>query len=51
MLLLADVFESLNNKYIEIYELDPACSFSRTGLAWQPCLKKTELELEFLTDI
>ena len=40
--LLADVFESFRNKCIEIYELD---------LAWQDCFKKTEKELELLTDI
>ena len=37
------------NKCVEIYELDPAL-FSRPGLAWQVCLKKTEIELELLTD-
>ena len=37
------------NKCVEIYELDPAL-FSRPGLAWQVCLKKTEIELGLLTD-
>ena len=36
-LLLADVFESFRNKYIEIYELYPANFLSAPGLA---CLKK-----------
>ena len=45
-LLLADVFENFTNKCIEIYELDPAHFLSATGLAWQPCLKKTEIKLE-----
>ena len=40
-LLLADVFE--------IYELDPAHFSSAPGLAWQACLKKTEVKLELLT--
>ena len=39
-LLLADVFENFRNKYIEIYELDPAHFLSAPGLAWQACLKK-----------
>ena len=49
-LLLADVFENFRNKCIEIYELDPANLLSALGLAWQACLKKTEVKLELLTD-
>ena len=49
-LLLADVFESFRNKCIEIYELNPAHFLSAPGLVWQACLKKTEVELELLTD-
>ena len=45
-LLLADVFENLR----KTYELDPAHFISLPGLAWQACLKKTEVELELLTD-
>ena len=48
--LLADVFESLKDKCIEIYDFDPAHFLSAAGLAWQACLKKTEVELELLTD-
>ena len=33
-LLLADVFENLKNKCIEIYELDPVHNLSAPGLAW-----------------
>ena len=44
-LLLADVFENLRSKYIEIYELDPAHFLSAPGLAWQACLKRTEVKL------
>ena len=36
---------------IKVYELDPAHFLSAPGLAWQACLKKTEVELELLTDI
>ena len=48
--LLADVFESFRDKCLEIYELDPAHFFSAPGLAWQACLKKTQVKLELLTD-
>ena len=51
ILLLADVFENFRNKCIEIYELDPAHFLSAPGLAWQACLKKTEVKLELLTDV
>ena len=34
-----------------MYELDPTHSLSAPGLAWQACLKKTEIKLELLTDI
>ena len=33
-----------------MYELDPAHFLSAPGLAWQACLKKTQVELELLTD-
>ena len=49
-LLLADVLEKLREKYIEIYRLDPSYFYSAPGLAWQACLKKTELKLELSTD-
>ena len=49
-LLLADVFEKFRNKYIEIYELEPAHFLSAPGLAWRVCLKKTGVKLELLTN-
>ena len=49
-LLLADIFETFRNKFIEKYELDPTYFLSVPGLTWQACLKKTEVELELLTD-
>ena len=48
--LLADVFESFRDKCLEIYELDPGHFLSAPELAWQACLKKTQVELELLTD-
>ena len=49
-LLLADVFENFRNVGLSNYELDPAHFVSLPGLAWQACLKKTNVELELLTD-
>ena len=49
-LLLADVFENFRNKCLEVYEFDPAHFLSLPGLAWQACLKKTNVELESLND-
>ena len=42
-LLLADVVD-------EVYELDPTHFLLLPGLAWQACLKKTNIKLELLTD-
>ena len=50
-LLLADVFENFRNKCIEIYELEPTHFLSAPGSAWQACLKKTEVELELITNV
>ena len=36
---------------IKVYELDPAHFLSAQRLAWQACLKKTEIELELITDL
>ena len=49
-LLLADVIENFRNMCIEVYELDPAHFLSLPELAWQACLKKTNIKLELLTD-
>ena len=50
-MLLADIFVIFRNMCIKVYELDPAHFLSAPGLAWQACLKKTELKLELLTDV
>ena len=49
-LLLADIFENFRQSGLENYELDPGHFVSLPGLAWQDCLKKTNVELELLTD-
>ena len=49
-LLLADVFENSRDINIRVYELDSAHFVSLPGLAWQACSKKTNIELEVLTD-
>ena len=49
-LIIADVFENFKNMCIKVYELDPAHFLSASGSAWQACLKKTEVELELITD-
>ena len=49
-LLLADVFENVRYACMKNYQLDPAHFISLPGLAWQACLKKTDVELELLTD-
>ena len=49
-LLLADIFENFRNMCIKVHELDPAPFLSLPRLAWQVCLKKTNIKSELLTD-
>ena len=49
-LLLADIFENFKMSCLENDRLDPTHFISLPGLAWQACLKKTNVELELLTD-
>ena len=49
-MLLADIFENFRQSCLKNYKLDPAHFVSLPGLAWQACLKKTIVELDFITD-
>ena len=49
--MLADVFQKFRDTCIEIYRLDTSYFLFAPGLAWQTCLKKTNVNLELLTDI
>ena len=49
-LLLADIFENFRQSCLKNCELDPVHFVSLPGLAWQACLKKTNVELELLMD-
>ena len=50
-LLLADVFTNFRKVCFDIYELDPAHFLSAPGLAWQACLKKSNVKLELISDV
>ena len=45
-----DIFENFRNMCFKIYELDLAYFVSVPRLAWQACLKETEVKLKLITD-
>ena len=48
--LLTDVFEEFRNLCISTYKLDPVNYYTSPGLSWDALLKKTNVNLELLTD-
>ena len=48
--MVADVIENFRNICLDIYGLDPVYFVFAPGLAWQACLKKTEVKLELIID-
>ena len=44
------MFENVRQSRLKNYGSDPANFVSLPGIAWQACLKKTNVELELLTD-
>jgi len=51
VLLLTDVFENFQSVCLINYGLDPCWYFTAPGLAWDACLKKTDVKLELLNDV
>ena len=49
--LLADVYENLQNMCLELYEIHPEKFPSAPGLAWKAALKKTKVKLDLSTNI
>ena len=50
VLLLTDVFEQFRDICLYNYKLDPAWYYTAPGLAWDACLKMTQVKLELLHD-
>ena len=51
VLLLADVFENFRDICLKNYGLDPVYYYTAPGLAWDACLKMTNINLELLSNV
>ena len=51
VLLLADVFENFRDICLKNYGLDPVYYYTAPGLAWDACLKMTNINLELISNI
>ena len=51
VLLLADVFENFRDICLKNYGLDPVHYYTAPGLAWDACLKMTDIQLELISDV
>ena len=51
VLLLVDVFENFRKTCLTYYKLDPASDYTSPSLAWDACLKMTNIKLNLMTDI
>ena len=49
LILLTDVFKNFQSMCLEIYEIDPACFVTASGLAWKAALEKNKVKLDLLT--
>ena len=49
LILLTDVFKNFQSMCLEIYEIDPACFITASGLAWKAALEKNKVKLDLLT--
>ena len=48
VLLLADVFENFRNQCLKTYHLDPGSFLTLPSLAWQACLKVSNVQLDLI---
>ena len=49
-LLLTDVFENFGEICFDVYKLDPVYYYTAPGLAWAALMKKTNIELDLISD-